>query len=107
MRLVEVENKVGQVTLMSCNCPRNLTASRGSTFGSDELFVAAPGEPREKAWFFYVKDTHHEEILGLIEEKEDNITFGKSGFSQRAKHPAAVVITEKLACLDWLGLPNR
>ncbi len=106
MRLVEVENKVGQVTFDELQLPTQYDSIPRFHFWKRRAFVAAPGEPRQKAWFFYVKDNHHAEILGLIEEKEDNIVFGKSGFSQRAKHPAAVVITEEMASRIGLDYPT-
>ena len=97
MRLVEIENKVGQVTFDELQLPNQFDSIPRFHFWKRRAFVAVPDKPREKASFFYVEDNHHEKILRLIEEKEDNIVFGKSGFSERAKHPAAVVITEKMA----------
>ncbi len=106
MRLVEVENKVGQVTFDELQLPTRFDSIPRFHFWKRRAFVAAPGEPREKALFFYVKFNHHNSILGLIENSEDNILFGRSGFTQRAKHPAAVVITEEMASRIGLDYPT-
>ena len=96
MRLVEVENTVGQVTFDELPLPIQFDSIPRFNFWKRRAFVAAPGKPRDKAWFFYVKGDHYEEILKLIQEK-DNIVFGKSDFLLRANHPAAIVITKDLA----------
>ena len=72
MRLVEVENTVGQVTFDELPLPTQFDSIPRFNFWKRRAFVAAPGKPRDKAWFFYVKGDHYEEILKLIQEKEDN-----------------------------------
>ena len=74
MRLVEVENTVGQVTFDELPLPTQFDSIPRFNFWKRRAFVAAPGEPREK-FGFLCKRHHHEEILGLIEEKEDNIPW--------------------------------
>ena len=106
MRLVEVENTVGQVTFDELQLPIQFDSIPRFNFWKRRAFVAPPGKPRDKAWFFYVKADNHEEILKLIQEKEDNILCGKSDFIRRANHPAAVVITKDLASSIDLEYPT-
>ena len=103
MRLVEVENTVGQVTFDELQLPIQFDSIPRFNFWKRRAFVATPGKPRDKAWFFYVKADNHEEILKLIKRKKTTLSFGKSDFIRRANHPAAVILTERLAsrALTW------
>ena len=97
MRLVEVRNKVGQVTFDELQLPNQYDSIPRFNYWKRRAFIATPGKPRKKAVFFYVAGDYHEKILDLIEEKKENIVIGQSDFIRRAKHPAAVILTEAMA----------
>jgi len=99
MRLVEVQNSIGQANLDSIPLAPKFQENRipRLNYWQSVAFAALPGGDRKLADLFYVQDTHYDSILTLIEAKDDNFITGKDDFRLRASHPGAIIVSESFA----------